>query len=54
MTSNNDAFAGKLAITGTRKLYHTRDTDEDADWTIVSGDGDTFKVHSAGGLTNAE
>ena len=38
-------YAEKLAAEGNRKLFQNRDTDEDADWSIVSGDGDTFRVH---------
>ena len=50
MASNN--HAEKLGVETTKKLYMSRDTDDDADWTIVSNNNrqsqksKVFKVHS--------
>ena len=38
-------FAQKSTMDSIQNLYHNRDNDEDADWTIVSQGGDQFKVH---------
>ena len=44
--ANKDNYAQMLGVEATKNMFTNIDTDEDADWTIISKNGMKFKCHS--------